>query len=257
MKKKKHAYRERLKELDHWDAFLVQESRRADGSVNMELAGAVADEGDAPLFERLLSFNRETAPEGSPEEFLAFCGVLGLGSMLVDGRRDALPRLRLYAADERALIRDAVPASLHRWGEYDMSALSHEMVKWAEGTLWEQRAAIEALCERRLLGRAHEVDKVLAVLDRVTEALYAVEHRRGDDFKTLRKSLARCWSVAVAAHPAAGKKTMARWLTCNDPDVLWVMKENLKQRSLQEMDGDWVEAARLVLRTLRDQPVER
>ncbi|MCG8481019.1 MAG: hypothetical protein MI724_18140 [Spirochaetales bacterium] len=257
MKKKKHAYRERLKQLDHWDDLLLGESKRADGSINLELASAVADEGDASLFERLLSFDRKTAPEGSPEEFLAFCGVLGLGTMLAEGRPDLLPRLRIYAADERALIRNAVSLSLQRWGEHDMSALSREMVKWAEGSPWEQRAAVDTLCDRRLLGRANEVDKALAVLDRVTEALHEREQRMGGDFKALRGSLARCWSVAVAAHPTAGKKLMARWLTCNDPDVLWVMKENLKQPSLQEMDGDWVEAARLVLRTLRDQPVGR
>ena len=136
-----------------------------------------------------------------------------------------------------------------------MGALTQEMESWAKGNLWEQRAAVDALCERRLLGRANEVDNVLAVLDRVTETLHACERRSGSDFRALRRSLARCWSVAVAAHPTAGKKKMARWLTCNDPDVLWVMKENLKQRSMQDMDGDWVEAARLVLRTLRDQPV--
>ena len=256
MKKKNHVYRERLRRLDEWDAFLREESRLPDGSVNLELASAVADEGDAPRFEHLLTADAD-AIDGSPEEFLVICGILGLGTMVTQGRQDALQRLRLYATDERAPVRNAVPAALQRWGEHDMGALSHEMVRWAEGSRYEQRAAISALCERRLLGRSGDVDKTLAVLDRVTEALHKSEDRRDADFKALRVSLAQCWSVAVPANPTAGKRVMARWLTCNDPDVLWVMKESLKQRSMQEMDADWVEAARLVLRTLRDQPVRR
>ena len=253
MKKKKQVYRERLRRLDHWDTYLLKEARLADGSINLELAGVVADEGDAPLFERLLGSDTETASG----DFLVVCGVLGLGTLATQGQKDAVHRLRMYASDERITVRDAVPAALQRWGEYDMSALSHEMVRWAEGNLYEQRAAIAALCERRLLGKVSDVDKTLAVLDRVTEGLHRGEHRGDGDFRALRSSLAWCWSVAVAANPAAGKRVMARWLTCNDPDVLWVMKENLKQQSLQKMDADWVEAARLVLRTLRDQPVRR
>ncbi len=40
----------------------------------------MAEEGDESLFEYFLSFEATKAPTNSPYEFLAFCGVLGLGN---------------------------------------------------------------------------------------------------------------------------------------------------------------------------------
>ena len=50
-----------------------------------------------------------------------------------------------------------------------------------------------------------------------------------------------CWSVAVAGCPEQGKRAMERWCKSDDPDVLWIMKENLKKDRLARMDKDWVE----------------
>ena len=72
-------YRQTLRTLKDWDTFLLQESGLPGPRGNLELAQAVAEEGDAALFKRYLSFGAEQAPTNSPQEFLAFCGVVGLG----------------------------------------------------------------------------------------------------------------------------------------------------------------------------------
>ncbi len=56
----------------------------------------------------------------------------------------------------------------------------------------------------------------------------------------LRKGLGYCWSVAVAALPEPGKARMERWLASDDPDVRWIMRENLKKARLQRLDPEWV-----------------
>ncbi len=59
----------------------------------------------------------------------------------------------------------------------------------------------------------------------------------------LRKGLAYCWSVAVAAYPEAGKPAMEKWLANEDKDVRWIMRENLKKNRLVRMDAGWVSRA--------------
>jgi hypothetical protein len=51
-----------------------------------------------------------------------------------------------------------------------------------------------------------------------------------------------CWSVAIVALPETGKSLFEKWLTSEDKDIRWVMKENLKKNRLVKMDADWVKA---------------
>lgn len=56
----------------------------------------------------------------------------------------------------------------------------------------------------------------------------------------LRKGLAHCWSVAVAALPNRGKPIMEKWIASSDKDVHWIMSEYLKKARLSRMDAVWV-----------------
>ncbi len=109
--------------------------------------------------------------------------------------------------------------------------------------LLERRAAVAGPCEPELLGEPVHAERVLALLDRVTASLPEEDDRSSDAFKALRKGLGYCWSVAVAAHPEAGRPAMERWLDSGDPDVRWVMKENLKKKRLERADAAWVAEA--------------
>ena len=116
--------------------------------------------------------------------------------------------------------------ALQRLGTSDMRALLSEMRVWAKGNHYERRAAAAALCEPALLTDQKVVRAVLAILDRITEALAQSRDRRSDAFRTLRQGLAYCWSVAVAAEPEAGRPLTERWMRGEDSDVRWVMKQN-------------------------------
>ncbi|NIS81554.1 MAG: hypothetical protein GTO14_15430 [Anaerolineales bacterium] len=234
-------YREVLASKDDWDSYLLEESGLPGARANLELAFAVAEEGDSALFERYRTFSPSEAPTNSPEEFLAFCGVLGLGTLLNQGELDQLDTLRKFASDPRWRIREAVVLALHRYGAGKSDELLLAMQPWIGGNLYERRAAIAAVCEPEILAQEEIVKQVLDILDSVTSLIRGLQDRRSDGFKTLRKGLGYCWSIAVEANPALGKPRMERWLSSDDRDVRWIMKTNLRKKRLSRMDEDWVE----------------
>jgi hypothetical protein len=233
-------YRTKLHELDQWDAYLLKESGLPGPRGNIELAQVVADEGDLQRFQRYTAYTAAEAPTNSPYEFLAFCGVVGLGRLLAEGDTNQLGVLRRCASDPRWRIREAVAMALQRLGDVNMGRLIAAMHEWGQGTPLEQRAAVAALCEPRLLGQAEDARAVLGILDQITASIEQVDHRRSEDFLTLRKGLGYCWSVAVVALPVEGKALMEQWLVKPDKDVRWIMKENLKKARLVRMDAEWV-----------------
>lgn len=241
---RRETYVDTLRGLADWLPYLLAESGLPGPRGNIELAQAVADAGDEALFTRLLSFDAQRAPANTAEEFLHFCGVMGLGKLLAQGRLDVLPVLRRCAGDARWRTREAVAMALQRWGNADMDALLREMAGWSRGGLLERRAAAAAICEPVLLKHTHHAAAVFDVLDACTSALPAAGDRRSEDFQALRKGLGYCWSVAVAAYPAAGAERMQRWLASADKDVRSVMRENLAKNRMARLDAQWLACAR-------------
>ncbi len=141
-------------------------------------------------------------------------------------------------------MREAVAMALQRVGLVDMGLLLRTAGAWAKGGRLEQRAAAAGLCEPALLHDAAQVREVLEVLDVITADMVGAADRSTEEFRALRKGMGYCWSVAVAALPREGKKSMERWLSSTDPDVAWVMKENMKKNRLAKMDPAWVEKRR-------------
>lgn len=218
----------------------MKESGLPGPRANLELVQAVADEGLLDLFQRYLTFTPDRASTNSPQVFLVVCGVVGLGRLLAEGDRDQLPVLRDCAHDPRWRVREAVAMGLQRWGDADMPALLKAMSVWAKGTLLERRAAAAALCEPRLLKDPKHARRVLKLLDTITTSIIREKDRKSEDFKTLRQALGYCWNVAVVALPSEGKPALEKWLVNSDPDVAWIMRENLKKKRLTRMDAKWV-----------------
>jgi hypothetical protein len=229
-------YRQALKGLDDWDSFLLQESGLPGPRGNLELAHAVAQEGNEEQFNHFLTYHAE---ENTPEVFVVFCGVLGLGK-LAAAEPGLFNRLREYASDPRWRIREAVATGLQLAGDQDMDLLVCEMKKWIKGNWYEKRAAAATLAEPRLLKQTKYVRQVLQILDAITGSMQTNKTSMDDSFKVLRQGMAYCWSVAVAALPEVGKPIMERWLDSEDKDIRWIMKENLKKNRLVKMDAAWV-----------------
>lgn len=238
---KTETYRQILKTLTDWEPYLLQESGLPGPRGNLELAQVVADEGTRDLFEHFLTFTPEVAPVNSPQEFLFFCGVVGLGRLLAEGDDSMLVTLRPYASDPRWRTREAVAMALQRLGKVDMGKLLDAMESWSTGNWYEKRAAAAALAEPALLQNPADAVQALSILDKMTASMESSPEAKTEAFKVIQQGLSYCWSVVVVAAPAEGKRLMEKWLACDDRIIRKVMQENLKKNRLLRMDAAWVE----------------
>lgn len=246
---KSETYRQKLAAIQDWEPYLLQESGLPGPRGNLELAQVVADLGDRGLFERFLAYTPELAPVNDPHEFLAFCGVVGLGRLLAEGDEQLLEQIRPYARDPRWRMREGVAMALQRLGRSDMPRLLAAMEKWMEAWMegsssanWlEKRAVAAALAEPVLLHNPQDARHALRILDRITSSMQNSAEAKTEEFKVLQQGLCYCWSVVVVAAPEPGQRLMEKWLACPDPAIRRLMQENLKKNRLLRMDPAWVE----------------
>lgn len=236
-------YRKKLQSIEEWESFLLIESGLPGPRANLELLKAVVEEGSTGQFLQLLLWTPDRAPTGTKEEFLAACGAAGLGASIARGEDQFWPTLRALASDPRWRVREGVAMALQRIGDADMSRLLRGIGNWTTGGALERRAVAAGLCEPGLLEDATSALAVLAVLDEITASLEGQKAGHGDE-RVLRQALAYCWSVAIAALPAEGKKRFERWAECSDPTLRWIVRENLKKKRLDRVDASWVRRMR-------------
>ena len=134
--------------------------------------------------------------------------------------------------------------ALQAWGDLDVGSLVAELEDWAGGSQLEGRAAMAALCEPRLLRDRTTVSATLAILDRLTASVRDASDGRADDVRVLRQALGYGWSVAVAADITLGLPAFDRWLADPNPDVRWIVRQNLTKARFARVAPDWVERAR-------------
>jgi hypothetical protein len=242
---KTEIYREVLKTFKDWEPYLLRESGLPGPRGNLELAQAVADMGDREAFEHFLTYTPQVAPTNDPHEFLAFCGVVGLGKLLAEGDAKVLDELRPYASDPRWRLREGVAMALQRLGKKNMTLLLTATEEWSTGNWLEKRAAAAALAEPVLLHDERDILKALQILDRIIASTENSKEAKGKEYKILQQGLGYCWSVIVVAAPGEGKKLMEKWLVCADPAIRRIMQENLKKNRLVRMDVAWVEKWRV------------
>lgn len=237
-------YRQTLKTLDDWAPFLMNNSGLPGPRGNLELAHAVAQEGNKKQFEYFMTYS---GAENTPEVFVFFCGVIGLGR-LAASEPNLFNRLREHASDPRWRVREAVATGLQLAGDQNIGLLLGEMKTWSKGNWYEKRAAAATLAEPRLLKSPKYAKQALQILDKITASMQTNDKSKDESYKVLRQGMGYCWSVAVAALPDVGKPMMERWLNAEDKDIRWIMKENLKKNRLVKMDADWVKKCMKKLR---------
>lgn len=211
---------------------------------NLELVQAAADFGSEPDFRAWVATGSGDDPT---DEFLVVCGVVGLGRLAAEGRTDVIEELRGHAADPRWRVREGVAMALQRLGDADVRRLMDTAAEWAKDAPYVQRAAIAGVAEPRLLKTTEAAELAVDLIDRVTSSLAAAADRRSAEFRTLRQALAYCWSVVAAAAPVPGKAGMEFWAASTDPDVRWMLVENLKKSRLVRLDPEWVERMKAAL----------
>ena len=233
-------YIEELKSTKDWDSYLLAKSGLPGPRGNLELAQAFAEIGDEQIIKKYISIKPEEAPENSAKLFLTFCGIVGLGTLVNQGKAKYLKEIRQFASDSRWRIREGVAMALQRIGDNDINLLLHEANELSHGNFLEKRAAAAAVCEPRLLKSEEVTNEVSEMLDDITSSIVGYNAKQDEPFEVLKKGLAYCWSVATVACPVKGKKLLEKWIQSQDKNIVWIMKENLKKNRLLKMDKDWV-----------------
>jgi len=222
-------------------SYLLENSNLPGPRANLELANAVALKGKETLIKELASWSCEMAPSGTREEFLALCGVWGIGRLISEGKQEYIPILRKHASDQRWRIREAVAKALQLWGLKNRDDMIKEMYIWSQGKWLEKRAVVAGISESELLENSDFSDDAVQLLDIVTKTLFDSTDRKNQDLMTLKKALGYCWSVCVVANPGTGIAIMENWMDCDDSDIRWIMRENLKKKRLFRLLPEWTE----------------
>jgi hypothetical protein len=239
MSAKIDTHRAYLQNNSNWLPYLAANSGLPGPRGNLELAQAVVDVAARSQLESLLAVDETHPPENTPETFIVFCGIKGMGKFAEDD--PAVRKLfRRYADDPRWRIREAVAQGMQVWGGDHIHSLIDELRGWTKSSALQMRAAAAAISEPALLKAPEIASAALEILDEITASFLDLQPRTAEEVRTLRQGLAYCWSVVVAAHPESGKTLMEKWAGIPDKDIRWMLAENLKKNRLIKMDPTWV-----------------
>jgi len=225
-------YRKDLRALSRlgWEGFITDHSGLPGPRGNLELAQAVADEGDLGTFDQFIA---------SGDEFLTVCGVVGLGRLLGERPdRHLVARLHRHATDGRWRVREAVAMALQRLGDADLPRMLDLVTGWTDDPHpLVRRAAVAGICEPRLLRTDEARRCALTTCGQTTGSLLGLSdtERRAVDVRVLRQALGYCWSVAIAADAATGLPLFTALTASKDRDVQWIVRENSKKARLARL----------------------
>jgi hypothetical protein len=252
-------------EADGLDEFLVANSFLPGPTENLELAQTLAgemvrhvDSKGVRLWGLVTAWadvDAGQARAARPREFLPFCGALCIGALGAASDTwwlSAVDRLRDLATDPRARVRKGVMLGVRRLLRADFLATAEELVAWIEGgRLFTMQVVAQAISDPRLL--VDEMNAVAALaLHRAlinTYILLPLTYRGHPDCRPLRKTLAYSLSVAVAALPEEGFQTMQRWAARTDPDLNWILIQNLTEPRLADVYQTQTEVLLKMLKT--------
>lgn len=185
-----------------------------------------------------LTRDEKRVVSNTPGEFVLMCGVFSLGvcaAVMPAWREETFVRLAQYAQSHAWRVREGAAMALHK---LLIAAPDETLLKLMDlldgGDCLQMRACLAAISESDLLTSAQMITSAL-IMQRVAleylRALPPAERKRAEA-RTLRQALGYTLSVVTAASPEDGFALMCEIATWNDPDINWVLRENLKKRRL-------------------------
>jgi hypothetical protein len=230
-----------LNKSENWIEYLMQNSGLPGKRANLELLKIVTELGSEQFFKKCLKLDEIIAPTNTQGEFVAMCGVTGLGKLIYNGKQEYFDLLRKFASDSRWRVREGVAIALQLIGEKDFRLLIENIIEWKKGNPYEKRAVVAGLCEPSLLKERQNAEKVLKILNEITNSIEHITDRKSEPFRVLRKGLGYGLSVAIVAYPENGKMIFENLSTQTDKDIRWILNENLKKKRLEKMDKIWTD----------------
>lgn len=215
------------------EAYLRANSHLPGPRSNLELLGAAAEEVDEDWAR---SWARDAPGDDPTDVFVISVALVALGRFAAGGWAGTVELLRSRAADDEWRIREAVAIGLQRLGDDRPEELALIAGEWSvSGDPLVARAAVAAVAEPRLLKTSVAVEAALGVLDSATRLVMASANRHDEGVRVLRQTLGYAWSVVIAADVDRGWPRFVELAGSEDPDVAWIVRENLKKNRLARL----------------------
>ena len=215
-------------------------------SFSRAVASMSLSEWQWDLVMGMASTSPSKAPVNTPREYLTVCGTMALGALFATGlprprRRMALAAIRKAASDPRWRTREAAAMALQLIGEGDLPALRQIVDQWLPGaSLLEMRALMAGLAHPPLLSDGDFSLFCLAtarsILSEVGRA--GADARRSPEFRVLRQGLGYALSVFAEKRSVEGFALLREIASARDPDLDWIVKENLEKKRLGKFPGE-------------------
>ena len=241
--------------------YLREQSRLPGARANLELVSSLSNLLVAIVPEQpeqvwmlihYLVQDEKQIVSNTPDEFVILCGVVALGAcgaVRTEWHTDVFDMMKLFACSKSWRVREGVAMGLQRM----LPAAPQETIEClielaTRGNCFQQRASIAAIAEPPLLQDHVLIDAALTiqciVLERFRE-LAKVDRKR-EDGRALRQALGYTLSVVTAATPEKGFALMRQCATWDDPDINWILRENLKKKRLAKFAEDTEKVSQLL-----------
>jgi hypothetical protein len=199
-----------------------------------------------------LTREAKTLEVNTPGEFVVLCGVVAWGTCAAiypAWRQEVIARLSVFACNASWRVREGVAIAFQRLLEAAPQETSACLRIWAEeGNCWQQRASIAAIAEPALMNDAVVRDAAFEIQQVIVRRFHALPltERKREDVRVLRQTLGYALSVMTAALPEQGFALMRECATWDDPDINWVLRENLKKKRLAKFSEQVEQLVRML-----------
>ncbi|MBS4535730.1 hypothetical protein GOQ29_08895 [Clostridium sp. D2Q-14] len=226
--------------------YLISNSNLPGRRANLELADAFGDtvieiynintKNIWDLCKNMTEIRHKEIEENDPEEFISFCGLVGIGSIssvCSSYFSEGLLILKNAAKDIKWRIREAVAMGIQRVLLNDAKKIINELEEWIKKKdyyIW--RAVVAGLAEPDIVKNKEVAKKALEIHKEILKQILDIEDRKLDSYKKLRQALGYTLSVVVEQIPKEGFKYINHIVKEDDKDIIWIVKSNLKKNRL-------------------------
>jgi hypothetical protein len=241
--------------------YLREQSRLPGTRANLELVNSLSNLLTAVVLEQpdqvwmLLNYlvrDEQTVATNTPDEFIVLCGVVAFGACATvrpEWRRGVFELLGRFASSGSWRVREGVAMAFQRLLPVaPQETIEYLMELATKGNCFQQRASVAAIAEPPMLNTPTMIDAALAIQRLVLERLHALPAgvRKREDVRTLRQGLGYTLSVVAAAIPEKGFALMRECAGWGDPDINWILRENLKKKRLAKFVEHTEKVSRLL-----------
>ena len=241
--------------------YLREQSHLPGPRANLKLVDDVSDMLAAAVSQRTedvrrviehLARDEKTLEVNTPGEFVVLCGVVAAGmcaSVYAAWRHEVFARLSEYACNASWRVREGTAIAFQRLLEAAPGETAACLRIWAsEGNCWQQRASMAAIAEPALMHSATMREVAFEMQQIVVRRIHAIplSERKREEVKVLCKATGYTISVITAALPEQGFALMGECASWGDPDIKWILRENLKKKRLAKFTDQVEQLAKIL-----------